>query len=555
MAEPKFMPAENEPSLEEILGKRLVNETEATLRRLGQEFAQIKFLDPITAAYAFDDVTIPSRKSSVLPNNEADVKAHLTAGIELNIPILSAAMDTVTNSQLAIAMARNGGLGVLHRKNTIQEQADEVERVKRAASSIITNPITVSLNTTLKDVNELRKKYSIHNFPVVENGKLVGMLTDKDYEAALGVRLLTEENYEATCKTLVSKSVSQYMTSISKIKVAIAGISDTQAFEMILEKRLDRLPILFANGKLHGLATRKDLKGIGKYPHAIYDKKGRYLVGAAVGVGSNAMRRAHALIEAGVDVIFVETAHGHHINVINMVHKLYEDKLRQKHKVPIIGGNIATALGAYDLVEAGADGVKVGVGPGSICTTRQVSGCGVPQVTATMDAYIGVEYARWKFGIKHVIPVITDGGLKYSGDITKSLASGATCVMFGNMLAGTDEAPGEIIEVNGAKMKYYRGMGSLAVMKESRASRDRYGQHKTDDEKLVPEGIEGAVPLKGPVYKVLDLMVGGLRSGMGNTGCATVYDLVRLAQFHVITGEGLKESRVHDVVQVSISKS
>ncbi len=470
----------------------------------------------------FDDVLILPAYSEVLPS-QTDVSTYFTRKIKLNIPIVSAAMDTVTEAKMAIAMAQLGGIGVIHRNMDIDAQAEEVDKVKRSESGMILKPITVKPDTRLKEALDIMAKYKISGVPVVDDtGKLVGILTNRD------IRFVTD----------ISIPVKEIMTKENLITVK-EEISLEEAKRILHEHRIEKLLVVDENFKLKGLITVKDIMKKIKYPNASKDKFGRPMVAAAVGVGKDAYDRAKALVDAGVDAIVIDTAHGHSKRVLDTL-----AFLREKFPdVQIVAGNIATAEAAKALIERGADAVKVGVGPGSICTTRVVTGVGVPQITAIMEVYrVAKEYG---------IPVIADGGIKYSGDITKAIAAGADTVMIGSLLAGTDESPGEIVLYQGRSYKVYRGMGSLEAMKKGK-SRDRYFQDEESYDmggaKLVPEGIEGRVPYRGSVMQMVPLLVGGLRAGMGYAGCRTIKELQEKARFIKITTAGLRESHVHDVI-------
>ncbi len=468
-------------------------------------------------AYTFDDLLLVSQYSEVLPH-EVDVSTWLTKKIRLNIPIVSAAMDTVTESRLAIALAREGGIGIIHRNLSIEEQAQEVEKVKKSESGMILQPVTVKPDTTVKQALEIMERYRISGVPVVDDeNKLVGILTNRD------LRFIKSTDYD--------KPVSLFMTS-ENLVVAQERVTLEEATEILQRHKVEKLPIVDKEGKLVGLITIKDIIKRKKYPNACKDEFGRLRVGAAVGTGPDTMERVSALVSVGVDVIAVDTAHGHSKRVIETVEKIkshYSD-------LQVIAGNVATKEATLDLIRAGADAIKVGVGPGSICTTRIVAGVGVPQLTAIRWAY---EVAR-----EYGVPIIADGGIKYSGDIVKALAMGASSVMLGNLLAGTEESPGETVYYQGRAYKVYRGMGSLGAMM-SRRSADRYGQEKL--EKFVPEGIEGRVPYRGRLSDVIYQLVGGLRSGMGYVGARNLEELRQKAKFVRITWAGYRESHVHDV--------
>jgi len=471
----------------------------------------------ILEGYTFDDLLLIPQYSEVLPH-EVDVSTWLTKKIRLNIPIVSAAMDTVTEARLAIALAREGGIGIIHRNLSIEEQAQEVEKVKKSESGMILQPVTVRPDNTVKEALEIMERYKISGVPVVSDGnKLVGILTNRD------LRFIKPTDYH--------KPVSLFMTSQNLI-MAQERITLEEAEEILQRHKVEKLPIVDKEGRLVGLITIKDITKRKKYPNACKDELGRLRVGAAVGTGPDTKDRVDALVSIGVDVIAIDTAHGHSKRVLETV----EFVKSTYPNLEVIAGNVATAEGALDLIKAGADAVKVGVGPGSICTTRIVAGVGVPQLTAIRWAYeVAKEYG---------VPIIADGGIKYSGDIVKALAMGASSVMLGNLLAGTEEAPGETVYYQGRAYKVYRGMGSLGAMM-SRRSADRYGQEKM--EKFVPEGIEGRVPYRGRLSDVIYQLVGGLRSGMGYVGAKNLEELRQRAKFVRITWAGYKESHVHDV--------
>lgn len=471
----------------------------------------------IREGLTFDDVLIIPAKSEVLPA-EVDVSTQLTRNIRLLIPILSSAMDTVTESKMAIAIAQQGGLGIIHRNLTIEAQAEEVAKVKRHESGMIVDPITMRPKDKISQAIEVMRKYKISGLPITdENNKLVGILTNRDIRFETRLDLPIEE---VMTKDLITVPL---------------GTSIEEAMKLFHKHKIEKILMVDENFHLKGLITYKDILKRIQYPHACKDSYGRLRVGAAIGVGNDALDRAAALIEAKVDVLVIDTAHGHSQRVLETL-KLLKKKFPEQE---IIAGNIATAEAAEDLISAGADALKVGVGPGSICTTRVVTGAGVPQITAIADVF--------RIAKKKNVPIIADGGIKYSGDITKALAAGASSVMLGNLLAGTDEAPGEVVIYQGRSYKIYRGMGSLEAMKEG--SRDRYFQDVPGvQSKLVPEGIEGRVPYKGTVVNIIQMMVGGLRSGMGYAGCRTIPELQEKARFIKITAAGLRESHVHDVV-------
>lgn len=470
----------------------------------------------IGEAVTYDDVLLVPAKSQVLPR-EADVRTKLSRHIELNIPILSAAMDTVTESEMAIALAREGGIGIIHKNLPIEQQAHEVDRVKRSESGMIRDPITLSPESKVSQALELMRKYSISGIPIVQHESLIGILTNRD--------LRFEPNLDLV--------VSKVMTNGSLITAPVG--TTLEEAEVILQKhRIEKLPVVDKNGKLKGLITFKDIQKKKRHPNACKDKLGRLRVGAAVGVTSDTLERVAALVEVGVDVIVVDTAHGHSQGVLDMLRKI-----RSKYEVELIAGNVATGEAAKDLIKLGVDAIKVGIGPGSICTTRVIAGVGVPQVTAIMECS--------KIARKSKIPVIADGGIKQTGDIAKALAAGADSVMIGGLFAGVEESPGEKVLYEGRSYKVYRGMGSLEAMKHG--SRDRYFQDAEDDlPKLVPEGIEGRVPYKGNLSDTVHQMVGGLRAAMGYCGCHTVAELKTKAQFVRMTEAGLRESHPHDIM-------
>ena len=473
----------------------------------------------IREGLTFDDVLLEPGASEVMPG-QVNTASRFTREISLNIPLVSAAMDTVTESRLAIAMAQAGGMGILHRNLTPEEQADEVRQVKRFESGMVINPMTINPDTTLAAIREIKARRSISGFPVVEpgTGKLVGILTNRD------VRFETDGAVRA----------AELMTRDGLVTVR-EGVDPQVARQLLRQHKIERLIVVDDDGRAVGLITVKDMEKAQAYPNAAKDAQGRLLVGAASTVGDAGFERAMALVDAGVDVVVIDTAHGHSERVLSQVRRVKA----LSNRVQVIAGNVATGDGTKALIDAGADAVKVGIGPGSICTTRIVAGVGVPQLTAIMDA---VEVAR-----KQDVPVIADGGIKFSGDLVKALAAGAECVMIGSLLAGTDESPGEVYLYNGRSYKAYRGMGSVGAM--ARGSADRYFQQEVKDTlKLVPEGIEGQVPYKGPVGAVLHQLVGGLRAAMGYVGAATLPDLRSKAQFIRITSAGMRESHVHDVM-------
>jgi IMP dehydrogenase len=462
----------------------------------------------------FDDVMLVPAYSELVPA-DVDIRTRLTRNVELYIPIVSAAMDSVTESRTAIAMARQGGIGVVHKNLSPVAQAEEVDRVKRAESGIIHDPITVHPSQSLREVLAVMREHEISGVPVVEGRTPVGILTSRD--------IRFEKNLD--------QPVSALMTT--ELVTVAPGCKTEEARELLHRHRIEKL-LVVENGTLVGLITIKDLLQAERHPLAIKDERGRLRVGAAIGPGSDRQERADALVDADVDVLVIDTAHGHSRNVLEAVRET-----RRRHpKVELIAGNVATADGTRALIEAGVDAVKVGIGPGSICTTRIIAGIGVPQVTAIADCAAAAK--------PHNVPIIADGGIKYSGEVVKALAAGASSVMLGSLLAGTDEAPGELVLYQGRSYKVYRGMGSLGAMK--RGSRDRYGQAGTADEKLVPEGIEGRVPHRGSLATIVMQVVGGLRAGMGYTGSRNITELHETAQFIRITSQGLRESHVHDVI-------
>jgi IMP dehydrogenase len=470
--------------------------------------------DKLRECLTFDDVLLVPAYSEVLPN-QVDVRARLSRRIPLNIPLVSAAMDSVTEGRTAIAMARAGGIGIIHKNLTVAQQAREVERVKRAESGMITSPVTVRPDESLRDALGVMNEHDISGVPVVEGGKPVGILTARD--------IRFEKNLDQPVSALMTR----------ELVTVPPGVSNDRAKELLHAHRIEKL-LVVENGKLIGLITIKDLLQADRNPDANKDEAGRLRVGAALGPGPDSDERAEALVAAGVDVLIVDTAHGHSRGVLETVKRV---KNRFPH-IDVVGGNVATPEAVEALVDAGADAVKVGIGPGSICTTRIVAGVGVPQITAVSDCA--------RVADRHGIPIIADGGIKYSGDVTKALAAGAWSVMVGSLFAGTDEAPGDLVLYQGRSYKVYRGMGSLGAMRKG--SKDRYGQGGAADEKLVPEGIEGRVPYRGSLGSIVYQLVGGLRSGMGYTGCSTVAELRQKARFVRITSQGLRESHVHDVI-------
>lgn len=471
--------------------------------------------DKLPLGLTFDDVLLLPAKSDVLPK-DVDVGTKLTRNIKLNIPIVSAAMDTVTEARLAISVAREGGLGIIHRAMSAEKQALEVDKVKKSESGMISDPITIAPDALISEALRLMERYRISGVPVTIKGKLVGILTNRD--------MRFETNFR--------KKVSDIMTK-ERLITGPVGTTLEKAKQLLHEYKIEKLPIVDDEFNLEGLITIKDIEKRRKYPNACKDRMGRLRVGAAIGVGEEALHRAELLVKAGVDVIAIDTAHGHSRAVVSTL-----KEVKKRFGIDVIAGNVAAADGARELIEAGADAVKVGIGPGSICTTRIVAGAGVPQLTAIKDCYSAASGSD--------IPIIADGGIKYSGDITKAIAAGAHCIMVGSLFAGTDESPGEIILFQGRSYKVYRGMGSLGAMEQG--TKDRYGQHGVEKEKLVPEGVEGRVPFKGPVAQSMHQLVGGLRAGMGYCGCATLEDLRKNAKFVQITNAGWRESHVHDVI-------
>ncbi len=461
----------------------------------------------------FDDVLLVPAYSEIIPN-QVDLTTSLTKKIRLNIPMMSAGMDTVTEYRMAIAMARQGGIGIIHKNMTIERQAEEVDKVKRSEYGVITDPFYLSPEHTLADANELMGKFRISGVPITENGKLVGIITNRD--------LLFEEDF--------SKKIKESMTSEGLITAKV-GVTVEEAKKILAKSRKEKLPIVDDNFNLKGLITIKDIEKQIKYPNSAKDDKGRLLCGAAVGITANVLERTAALVEAQVDVVVLDSAHGHSANVLNCVRMI-------KEKYPdlqVIAGNVATGEATKALIEAGVDAVKVGIGPGSICTTRVVAGIGVPQITAVMDCYnVAKEYG---------VPIIADGGIKYSGDMTKAIAAGANVCMMGSLFAGCDESPGDFELYQGRKYKVYRGMGSIAAMENG--SKDRYFQ--TNAKKLVPEGVEGRVAYKGSVEDTVFQLLGGLRSGMGYCGTPTIEQLKQNGRFVKISAASLKESHPHDI--------
>ncbi|KIQ80085.1 IMP dehydrogenase [Aeromonas sp. L_1B5_3] len=468
-------------------------------------------------ALTFDDVLLVPAHSEVLPNT-ADLRTKLTSAISLNIPMISAAMDTVTEARLAIALAQEGGIGFIHKNMSIEQQAAEVRKVKKYESGVVTDPVTVRPDMTIAQIKELSHKNGFAGYPVVTDGnQLVGIITGRD------VRFVID----------LSQTVEQIMTQKDRLVTVREGAPREEVVTLMQKHRIEKVLVVNADFKLKGMITVKDFQKAERKPHACKDDKGRLRVGAAVGAGARNEERVAALVEAGVDVLLIDSSHGHSQGVLDRIkatREAYPD-------LQIIGGNVATAAGAKALVAAGVNAVKVGIGPGSICTTRIVTGVGVPQITAISDAVDALEGTG--------VPVIADGGIRFSGDIAKAIAAGASCVMVGSMFAGTEEAPGEIELYQGRSFKSYRGMGSLGAM--SKGSSDRYFQTDNAADKLVPEGIEGRVPYKGRLKEIIHQQMGGLRSSMGLTGSATIDDMRTKAEFVRISGAGMKESHVHDV--------
>ena len=462
----------------------------------------------------FDDVLLVPRKSTILPR-DVNVSTTLSSSVKLNIPLISAGMDTVTESALAIAIAREGGVGIIHKNMSVAQQAEEVDRVKRSESGVITNPFSLTPDHHVYDAEELMGKYRISGVPIVDGeSKLVGILTNRD--------LRFVHDYSIKISSVMTKE---------NLVTAPVGTTLQEAEVILQQHKIEKLPLVDESNTLKGLITIKDIEKAIQFPNAAKDSHGRLLVGAAVGVSKDTFERVEALVNAGVDLIVVDSAHGHHINIVEMVGQIR----KQYPELTIVAGNVATGEATRDLIEAGASIVKVGIGPGSICTTRIIAGIGVPQITAIYDcASVAREYN---------VPIIADGGIKYSGEITKAIAAGASAVMLGSLFAGTEESPGESEIYQGRRYKSYRGMGSIGAMKEG--SKDRYFQE--DESKLVPEGIEGRLPYKGPIRDTIHQLLGGLRSGMGYCGTATLEELKNDTEFVRITGAGLRESHPHDV--------
>lgn len=469
----------------------------------------------IGTGLTFDDVLLLPQESQVLPR-DVDIKSKLTPLIKLNIPIVAAAMDTVSDHRMGIAIAKEGGIAIIHKNCSIEEQCKEVRKVKRHESWMITKPVTLLPNSTVKEAKELQAAHHFSGFPIIEANKLVGILTNRDFRF----------------ETNLNKPVKDLMTPKSKLITAKENTSSAVAEEIMNINRIEKLPIITENYELVGLITIKDINKTRDFPISAKDSSGRLIVGSAIGVNGDSEQRAKELIQAGIDVLVIDTAHGHHVQVAETV-----KKIKQIDLCEVIAGNVATFEAAESLFEAGADAVKVGIGPGSICTTRIVSGVGVPQLWAIDQCLKAAQKANR--------PIIADGGIKYSGDITKALAAGASTVMIGSLLAGTDESPGEKIIYEGRTYKSYRGMGSIGAMKQG--SSERYFQELTETKKLVPEGVEGKVPYRGTVKDYMNQLTGGLRAGMGYLGAPTIPILQSTARFIQITGAGQRESHVHDV--------
>ena len=465
----------------------------------------------------YDDVLLIPAESHVLPN-EVDLTTHLTKTVVLNTPIMTAAMDTVTESDMAIAMAREGGIGIIHKNMTIEAQADQVDRVKRSENGVIVNPFFLSPEHLVSDANEIMARYHISGVPICENGKLVGIITNRD------LRFMTSDDY--------STPIKQVMTHENMVTAPV-GTTMAEAQNILRHHRIEKLPIVDEKGYLKGLITIKDIEKAVKYPNSARDKNGRLLCGAAIGATADMLERVAELVKAQVDVVALDSAHGHNNGIIDAVRRVK----KAYPNLQVIAGNVATAAATQALIEAGADCVKVGIGPGSICTTRIVAGIGVPQMTAVYDSAC--------MAAKYGVPIIADGGIKFSGDIVKALAAGANVVMLGSLVAGCLESPGDMELYQGRQFKVYRGMGSLGAMNQGNGSSDRYFQSK--NKKYVPEGVEGRVPYKGPLSDTIYQMIGGLRSGMGYVGCANIDEMHEKAQFVRITNAGLKESHPHDI--------
>ena len=469
----------------------------------------------VTEGLTFDDVLLIPAESNVLPA-QVDISTQLTKKIRLNTPIMTAAMDTVTEAEMAIAIAREGGVGIIHKNMSIERQADLVDMVKRSENGVIVDPFYLAPDNTVREADSLMGRYKISGVPICQDGKLVGIITNRD------LRFMTDKDFDQKIADVMTKE---------NLVTAPVGTTMLDAQEILRRHRIEKLPIVDEKGYLKGLITIKDIEKAVQYPNSARDAGGRLLCGAAIGATADVLERVAALVEAQVDVVVLDSAHGHNSGIIEAVRKVKA----AYPELQLIAGNVATGAGTRALIEAGADCVKVGIGPGSICTTRVVAGIGVPQITAVYDAAcVAAEYG---------VPIIADGGIKYSGDIVKALAAGASVVMLGSLVAGCKEAPGEYELYQGRQFKVYRGMGSLGAM--GKGSSDRYFQG--NNKKFVPEGVEGRVPFKGPLADTIYQMIGGLRSGMGYTGCATIREMHEKAQFVRITGAGLKESHPHDI--------
>jgi IMP dehydrogenase len=471
--------------------------------------------EDIRVGLTFDDILLLPAKSEVHPK-DVNLQTNLTRKIKLNIPILSSAMDTVTEASMAIAMAREGGIGILHRIMSPEKQAVEVDKVKKSESGMIIDPITISPDAPISEAMASMERYKISGVPVTVKGNLIGILTNRDLRF----------------ETKINKKVSAVMTKDHLITAKVGTTLD-EAIDLLNKHKIEKLPIVDKGFRLKGLITIKDIEKRKKYPNSCKDRLGRLMVGAAVGTGEDTLHRAELLINVGVDVIIIDTAHGHSKSVISTL-----KTIKKKFNIDVIAGNVATAKGTLDLINAGADAVKVGIGPGSICTTRIIAGTGVPQLTAVMDCY--------SVSKEHKIPLIADGGIKYSGDITKALAAGANAIMIGSLFAGTAESPGEVVLFQGRSYKVYRGMGSVGAMEQG--AKDRYQQQEVEAQKLVPEGVEGRVPYKGSLAQSVHQLLGGLRAGMGYSGANNFSELKKKARFIRITNAGLRESHVHDVI-------
>jgi IMP dehydrogenase len=472
---------------------------------------------PPEEAYSFDDVLLIPNYSDVLPN-DVNISTRLTRNLTLNIPIVSAAMDTVTEARVSISMAREGGIGFIHRNMSVKSQVKELNKVKKSESGMIIDPVTIHPDQRAHEVLDLMEQLHISGVPVIKGAKLIGIVTNRD------LRFETD----------LEKRVSEVMTKENLITVS-EGITLEESKKLLHKHRIEKLPVIDKKGELVGMITKKDIEKIKRYPQACKDVMGRLRVGAAVGVGSDMEERTEALLKAGADVILIDTSHGHSKNVIDSI-KVLKGTFKE---IDLIAGNVGTSKGAEDLMNAGVDGVKIGIGPGSICTTRMVAGAGIPQITAIMNCRSGSS--------KTGVPLIADGGIKYSGDVTKAIAAGAHCVMIGSLFAGTEESPGELILYQGRSYKVYRGMGSIEAMKKG--SKDRYYQEETGEgDKLVPEGIVGRVPYRGSLSANIFQLLGGLKAGMGYVGCRTLEDLREKARFVKISPAGLRESHVHDVI-------